>query len=696
MPSGKTFSVAVLKSPGFAKVRAEAVTVEARVPAYRTDPDAAVNADVIKWFSPTQRQFLKANGFVIVPEGPRQIAEIYKQAQQAGIPAFVTTDALLHAYHILYDYTLRHVEFAHLVGDLETLLEAMMDATQAQIKSAEVGPVREAATRNLAFFAVARQLLDPKSKAPKTVRKLVNVELELVEAHAGFARSPIFEYDEDYSQYVPRGHYTRNETFERYFRAMMWLGRIMFRLRPGNSAKALEVGRRETRQALLITIALTNTDVGAERAVDIWERIYEPTVFFVGKTDDLNVYDYNESLSAVFGRDVSLATLGDDARIDTFIQKASTLRPPKIVSSYVTDQEAPEEVTKGFRFMGQRFIPDSYIFQQLVYNKVGRYQGTGEPFTMEATAAGPVRVFPRGLDVSAVLGSERALAILEREGDTAYGGYDEQMSKLREEFASLPDEQWTENLYWGWLHTLRPMLEPKGKGYPSFMRSPLWVDKGLNAFLGSWSELRHDTILYAKQSYTLKATGMLPPERPKPPGYVEPEIEVWNRLLHLVRQTHLGLSDRGLLDEEFEERLTDMEELVKDLRDIALKELANRSLAPEEIETIERIGKSLERITTFSEKVKEEITSQADERMAIVADVHTDVNSGQVLEEGVGDSFTLYVVIPHGDETVVTMGGVFSHYEFKQPMGQRLTDEAWQEMEPKPPLAPWVQVLVQE
>ena len=38
------------------------------------------------------------------------------------------------------------------------------------------------------------------------------------------------------------------------------------------------------------------------------------------------------------------------------------------------------------------------------------------------------------------------------------------------------------------------------KGYPSFMRNEAWTDKSLNTSLGSWAELRHDTILYAKQS----------------------------------------------------------------------------------------------------------------------------------------------------------------------------------------------------
>ena len=37
---------------------------------------------------------------------------------------------------------------------------------------------------------------------------MVQNELTLIKGHEGFADSPIFGYKEDYSQYVPRGHYT--------------------------------------------------------------------------------------------------------------------------------------------------------------------------------------------------------------------------------------------------------------------------------------------------------------------------------------------------------------------------------------------------------------------------------------------------------------------------------------------------------
>ena len=66
--------------------------------------------------------------------------------------------------------------------------------------------------------------------------------------------------------------------------------------------------------------------------------------------------------------------------------------------------------------------------------------------------------------------------------------------------------------------------------------------------------------------------------------------------------------------------------------------------------------------------------------MALIADVHTDPNSGQVLEEAVGFSFIIYVKASIKGKDQIVQGPVFSYYEFKQPMSDRLTDEKWQRM----------------
>jgi len=685
VPAQVSYAIAATAPGGFADYVPYQVKAQPAVPGYEIDLGQVANPDLLTRLSYEQQALLEENGFVVVPSRVAQIYEIYKSAKDRGDPIFVTTDALLHAYHILYDYTLRSAEINHFVNDLQGLNSAMWEIAAEQYLAAS-GEVREAARRNLAFFSVATLLLNPIPEGntlptildfslASNVVDDVQAELDLIEAHQGFAESPIFGYREDYSQYVPRGHYTRNETFERYFKAMMWYGRMMFRLKPGDSPELIKVGRMETRQAILIVAALQNAQVRWQSALAVWERIYEPTVFFVGQTDDLNIYDYGQLVREVYGDQLTSADLEDEAKLDEFIEQAMTLRPPRIVSSYVTDLEKPEDVTKGFRFMGQRFIPDSYIFQQLVYDKVG-------------TQTDP-RLFPKGLDVTAVLGSARAYEILlDVYGEGRYANYQEQVEKLREEFGQLPPEQWVENLYWSWLYALRPLLEVKGEGYPVFMQNQSWVDKDLNSFLGSWTELRHDTILYAKQSYTMKATGMMPqPEAAK--GYVEPQPEVYARLAALAKQMRTGLEGRGLLDAEYSDKLERLESLLLSLKTIAEKELSGEVLSEEEYELVRNIGGILEGITTFSAQVQEQITSEADERMAIVADVHTDVNTGQVLEEGVGDAFLIYVIAPVEGQLAATQGGVFSYYEFTQPMDDRLTDEAWQAMEPKPDLPVW-------
>ena len=674
---------------GFAAYVPVPVDVVPAAPAYIPDLGTVANPDLVAWLNDAQKAALEANGFVVVPQGYEQIYAIYQQADEASIPAFVTTDAVLHSFHILYDYALRLAEIEHFIADLETLNAAMLKAAEADY-AATSGPVQEAARQNLAFFAVATKLLTPDvdiADVPRPVRDLVQEELALIEAHAGITFSPIFGYREDYSQYVPRGHYTRNEDFERYFRAMMWYGRMSFHL---VNPDAPEAARRETRGALLIVRALHQADL-----LDTWERIYEPTAFFVGTADDLTVYDYAAVAEAVYSGLPDPATLADEALLDGFIAAARQLRPPAIVGGYVTDQENPEEVTMGFRFMGQRFIPDSYIFQQLVYDQVKGYRGSGKPFTMSPSQAGPIRAFPRGLDVPAVLGSVRALEILTAEGDTDYDGYAEQLAKLQAEYAALSEEQWTSNLYWNWLHTLRPLPEAKDEGYPYFMQSPAWTDKDLHTWLGSWTELRHDTILYAKQSYAVMATSIMPePELAR--GYVEPQPEVYARLAALTAQMQAGLGSRGLLNDEMAGKLERMEELLLTLKDISEKELRGEGLTEEEYATIRFIGGALESLTTFSEEVEGQITSQADERMALIADVHTDPNTNQVLEEGVGDAFPIYVIVLVEGRQVVALGGVFSYYEFKWPIGDRLTDEDWQAMSPRPDGPVWTGSFIVE
>ena len=613
-----------------------------------------------------EKNQIQNNGFVAVEQSYcKQIHDILIDNFDQRIPSFVTSDSVLHAFHVLYDLSLREAEvwsFWSLIGNLT---QSILDSSYNQYLNAPEGRWKDAALRNVMFFSVALKLLDNETVLlPEVEDEVLNV-LGLIDAHAGISSAWFQGYEEDFSQYVPRGHYTRSDLLKRYFKAMMWYGRIMFRLKPDLPHVPNDRGRNETAQAILISLALLDNVSGLPAGTtgyDVWDAIYQPTVFFVGAADDLLPTEYLQLISQIYGSTPSLADLNNEALLDEFIEEALTLRDPLILGSVLDDFESMNQ-TKGLRFMGQRFIPDSYILGQLVYVYVG-VQGHG-------------RYMPKGLDVMAAFGSDRAWELLDDQ--KVYENYVEQMEKLWNYIGNLTSDDWTQNLYWLWLYSLQPLLQEPGSGYPLFMQSDAWVDKQLMTSLASWTELRHDTILYAKQSYTFRETSI--PEDVV--GYVEPVPRLYGRLASLCRMMISGLSQRSLMTDAINSRLSSLLSFLLSMRDISIKELAGTPLNSTEISIIDNSGATLDNIASIPAEA-EEFTSSADERMALIADVHTDPNSETVLEEGVGDPMVVYVAVqvyidgtPH---VIIARGGTFSYYEFHQSMDNRLTDETWQDM----------------
>ncbi len=357
--------------------------------------------------------------------------------------------------------------------------------------------------------------------------------------------------------------------------------------------------------------------------------------------------------------------------------------------------------------MGQRFVPDSYLMGKLVYPAVGApTNGRGDMFTCVMTSGGPIRGFPRGLDVMAVLGSERAREILAELGDDAYGTmakdgdvkYAAALENLRAEFAGIAPRDWNRNLYWSWLYALKAIVEPCGDGFPTFMTTEAWRDKSVTTALASWAQLRHDTVLYAKQSYTeskeddLDATAVA--------GYVEPAVEFYGRLLSTVRMMRTGLQELKALAAPAAERLEGLERILVRLHAISETELANRPLAKEDAEYIREFWSQLSGIKVKYPELEEEMRKAYEaenwERAAelremldparsmstaLVADVHSDQNSGMVLEEATGHLDLAVVCVRRPDGTITLAAGpVLSYYEFKYPMKDRLTDEKWREL----------------
>lgn len=668
---------------------------------------------------------LSKNGFVVIknPFNPAEedITEPYKIIKDKDLPVFITADSLLHLYHIQFDETLRQIEEKEFYKGIWDISKKLLDQAMQEYSKVSDANQRAVLENVIAYLSVGLELLKPGTEqvcqkreeylctdatfsqaelasftfsSPAIVKDRVTSELDLIRAHAGFVKSPIFNYAEDYSQYAPRGHYTHSEKLKNYFKAMMWYGRISFLLK-GCDGGCLIKEPDALKQTLSAAILASYFSKDAEIKT-LWSRIYGVTSFYVGTSDDLGPFEYIEAINSVFGNG---SPSYNEEKIKKLKAKLAEYRAPQIYGGtgncQIPPPYSPEQAdecldnTKGFRLMGQRFVPDSYMFSNLVGPFTGAYTGHNNPFTKVESQTGPIRGFPRGLDVMALLGSKRATALLEQLDDTSYEKYAVAFKDLESKFKAFTNEEWTKNLYWTWLFSLKPYLAEYGSGYPTFMQNSAWQDKALTTTLASWAELRHDTILYAKQSYTMEATAMpFDPNQqaPKPVvGYIEPVPEFYNRLLALTKMTTKGLTDLNVLDDTAKYRLTDLEAILLRLRDLSVAELSNKELSGEDYDFIKNFGSELNSVIADVEDDAKKTT--------IVADVHTDGNSKQVLEEGVGyvDLIVVAYKVPDG-RILIGTGPVMTYYEFKQPMENRLTDEQWREMlRSKPPAKPeWV------
>ena len=634
-------------------------SADASLSAYQVRGDLSdlMNAEQF-YLTDSQKALLASNQFFVDDTYYNEFFELYEDNRYFQIPNFVTVDSLMHTYHLYFSLLLNRTEKNYLAGGLSDLSFTLLAKAEAQYEALKGTEWEEAARRCVALFAVGARLLDEGAALPECAADMAEAELQQIYAAQGIGLSPLTEDYLDYTQFIPRGYYEGDPVLEAYFRAMMWYGQVNFAQKNDTLNRA----------ALLITLALMDGPAA-------WESLYTVTAFFAGASDDLGYYEYAPAIQAAYGRTPQAADLpAAEEQYQTFKTLAAEMDPPAINSIPVwddpSDPASSEEVLaskKGFRLMGQRFTIDAAVMQQLVYRAV------------EAAADGDQRMLPDVLDVPAALGSDVALELLKDQGVTKYPNYLEQMEKLRAAVEEAPVSAWTSSLYSSWLYTLTPVLTPKGEGYPSYMTSEAWQKKNLETFAGSYTELKHDTVLYAKQMMAEMGGGdeVVLDDR----GYVDPEVEVYQRFALLARQTADGLDALGYLGESDRQNLERLAELAERLVTISEKELRGETLTDEEYELIRSYGGNLEHfwMEAVKDKAGDSYFDAQEIPSSLVTDIATDPN-GTVLQVANGRPAKVVVVVPVDGTLRLASGAVYDFYQFTQPMSQRLTDTQWRQM----------------
>lgn len=627
---------------------------------------------------------LSENGFVISSRN-RFPTFAYGYAAIYGdhLPLFVSADSILYALHTSYDAILKSFEEQSLLPELEAFIGGM----RTELGKANLSAVNRADLD--VFLTVADSLLSGEQKRPADGANSEKVK-ELVDGCSqaeGVAGAEIFGVKRriDFSQCKPRGHYTDSEALERYFRSMMWLGRIDFRMIETQEDGSSLFHRRQLEAALALRSLMNSALSTSHKSVDDF------VTAFVGEHDYMTVPQLGELMS-----DLEITELGEledlsDAKITQAIVDGG-YGTQRISSHYMVNGvgSGTLPLSSSFALFGQRYVLDSHVFSNVVYDRVKE--------------GSLMRMMPDPLDVAyAALQNDQAGMLLSGEMETS--DYASDLESMRLLADHEPAEFWSKNLYNGWLNALRAlspesaMNEEDAATLPSIARSEAWGRRLLNTQLASWAELRHDTILYVKQSYSSGISCEFPD------AYVEPYPEFFQRVQsyadHAVQMIE-GLSFEAPPQtrehfEHFSEVAGILGQMAEHQRSGAPHTDAHMAFINEAV-TVETLCGG----ATANGWYPRMFYGSSVDWQPTIADVHTQPTDeggnqvGRILHVGTGDARLMVTTIETCSGPRAYAGLVSSYYEHTEDNWKRLSDPEWEGIlgqEEQPPTPDWMHSL---
>jgi len=646
-----------------------------------TEFSAAIQFDRINngyVLTPDEKTLLGRHGFVVTERlRPKSFGDEFLKIYTADLPVFVSTDAILHALHMSYDAILMTTEERVLIPKLISMLAGLQTqmptlATRYQ-HDPQMGP--SLADLDL-YLTVARRLLG-QTVTPYFLATTSSTN-DILQMIAGGqpvkGAAPLFADSlrwVDYSQFTPRGHYTRTKALTQYFQSMIWLGRTEFYLSPPKNTVETYTDAHIQRQTIAAILLLEA--FGLAGTTGTLNEIDDAIRFFVGESDNVTIACL-KGLTTELGV-VRASELLDLTRFKGFqtalLEKGWAYQ--RILSQMLssgnflaTDQIQP---ASSFLLMGQRFVIDSYVTGSVVYDKIV-YQNEQVR-----------RMLPSTLDVLFALGNDASGQLLVPELDRYH--YATNLAALRYLVEAYEPQFWTSTLYNGWLDAIRALNPPPDRtNLPPFMHTAAWWQEKMNTQLASWAQLRHDNLLYVKQSYS----GI--PICAFPYSYVEPIPQFYRNVSRLADTAAAWFARSSISEIRYvASYFTNMKNTTDTLATIAEKELAGTGMSDAETGFMSRMmfvnqGCAPVPDGWYSRLFFERMSSTAED--LVVADVHTSPADeagnmvGWVLHAGTGPLNMAFLVteIPQAGP-VAFVGPVMSYHEYVSTNFKRLTDEDW-------------------
>ena len=690
---------------------------------------------------------LKEKGIISIDEGRPQIFSNYMgHPGDIGLPYFITSDAVLHAFHVLWETSVQQIEISNGPA-LKRFLENAMSAFERGIEFVDkeeahlIAPARKKITILLGVAAVLLGSDQTTWNPDPAIQNLIETEVNrinegsatLLPEWLGSSRPEFLAID--YQKFKPSGPYQGTQQLENYFRAVKWLQSV-----------PLWTDRDEDFLALYIL----SKGLGSPKHSPKNGGYVVPGLTAIGKLlGSKNAPDFSD-----FSTLVARRVFHDNNPFDEHRGPALSVRSKAVEqllkfnalssrSNLRIRDPVPDVI--AIAFMPEFRLSDSNIFHATTGTE--RFRN---------------RAFPSGLELAANNGSGFAQSQLRTRGE---GDVVEFLKK----------NHFQTNEFYGHFWDTLGLLNRHHPKAPAIFHSESWKRKTCETVLASWAHMRYAASLHVEQDVGY-AGGPL-----THPGFVEPNPEFFRTLAELcefasalcedeqifsigahslssqlqilAKSMRTRISNPDFLEEiEGQEKASwfgkinfatsllkqagvivhdevdyapykqeDMKELVaymdqiavelengkrsvsgnsrithlsrkwrklqslcRDLEVISIKQLHAIKLNDEEKQTIEAIGMILGNLEFYHDNAWLEPRDDAPR----IVEIFHNPQVGKRLHVATGRPLTLYILYAHEGKNVLCRGGVMTYYESYS--ANRLTDSNWMRMldSHKPPERP--------
>jgi len=484
------------------------------------------------------------NGFALLDnQFAKEADDFYKTFEllaKKDIPQFISGDFLIYYYQNILKETYKEIESNVFYQDVWTISKEFFDLASTRYKKRRdlVGsvndPVLEAERLEAAFFAVSLELLKPKtgqidqlnrnSDTKFTVKEMADFdftppdyltddvakEVALITRASGEAKSPIFLYQKNYSEFAVPESYLKNAKLNNFYLAANWLKSPYPLYYKSEACPDCALDQNDW-LINFIAAGLIARDFGDNQELkNHWAKVYKILAFFQGIRKELTYLNYHEVFKSAYGDvynpELIFSGPGGQPSFERASQAAEKLaREIRTGFNFADlvgglDRSSAESKNRiGMRLLQENYWPNDYISGKLIGPGVGDYLGKydqyhpGPDLPFSSCIPEKFKKVERctfiGLDVINLF---KPVSETDKyfQANSYFQNYKQKSGEIKQALGEFNVYDWHENNYWTTLDIIKKnLIESGAKTLPAYVSSAAWQEKEVNTALGAWVNL---------------------------------------------------------------------------------------------------------------------------------------------------------------------------------------------------------------